>query len=87
MEFCDEELTPLTSCTFEKKARTIQWNRGLIREKYSVAFKNLAKCAALTFCHELSRKKHLVCFAHTVYGTITEICRDYANRELMKSSR
>ena len=87
MEFCDEELTPLTSSTFEKKAPTIQWNRGLIREKYGDVFKNLAKCAALTICQELSCKKHLVCFPHTVYGTITEICRDYANCELMKGSR
>ena len=32
--------------TFETKAPTIQWNRGLIREKYGDMFKNLAKCAA-----------------------------------------
>ena len=50
----------------------------LIREKYGDMIKNLAKCAALTICQELSCKKHLVCF---VYGT-----RDYANRELMKGS-
>ena len=43
--------------------------------KYGAVF---AKCAALTICQELSCKKHLVCFPHTVYGTITEICRDYA---------
>ena len=73
MEFCDEELTPLTSYTFEKKAPIIKWNRGLIREKYGDMFKNLAKGAALTIFQELSCKKHLVCFTHTVYETITEI--------------
>ena len=85
MEFYDEELTPLTSLTFEKKAPKIQWNRGLIREKYGDVFKNLAKCAALTICQELSCKK--------TFGMLSPFCvwndygnMDYANRELMKGS-
>ena len=79
MEFCDEELIPLTSEHLKKI--TLQ-----PRAYSEDMFKNLAKCAALKICQEQSCKKHLVCFLHNVYGTITEICRDYANHELMKGS-
>ena len=79
MEFCDEELTPIDFRTFEKNGPTTE---GLFGDM----FKNIAKCAALKICQVQSCKKHLVCFLHTVYGTITEICRDYANHELMKCS-
>ena len=64
--------------TFENKAQQIQWNRGLSLEKSGDILKNLVKCAAPTIIRELSWGKHLVHFFHTVYGTITEVCRDYA---------
>ena len=58
-----------------------QWNRGLSREKSGDILKNLVKCAAPTIIRELSWGKHLVRLSHTVYGKITEVCRDYANRK------
>ena len=87
MEYYDKNLNSLTSRTLEKKAQQIQWNRGLSREKSSDILKNLVKCAALTIVRKLSWGKHLVRLSHTVYGTITEVCRDYANRELILDSR
>ena len=87
MEYYDENLNSLTSRTFESKAQQIQWNRGLSREKSGDILKNLVKCAAPTIVRELSWGKHLVRLSHTVYGTIREVSRDYANRKLTYDSR
>ena len=57
----------------------VNGTRGLSREKSGDILKNLIKCAAPTIIRELSWVKHLVRLSHTVYGTITEVCRDYAN--------
>ena len=84
MEYYDENLNSLTSSTFEKKTQQIQWNQGLSWEKSGDI---LVKCAAPTIIRELSWGKHLVRLSHTVYGTITEVCRDYANRKLILDSR
>ena len=93
MEYYDENFNSLTSCTFEKKAQQIQSNRGLSREKSGDILKNLVKCAAPTIVKELSNNRkgaklgrHLVHLSHTVYGTITEVCRDYANYKLILDS-
>ena len=79
----DENLNSLTSHTFENKAQQFHWNRGLSRDKSGDILKNLIKCAAPTIVSELSWGKHLVRLSHTVYGTITEVCCDYANYKLI----
>ena len=84
MEYYDENLNSLTSSTFEKKTQQIQWNQGL---SWEISGDILDKCAALTIVSELSWGKHLVRLSHTVYGTITEVCRDYTNRKLILDSR
>ena len=49
--------------------------------------KNLVKCAAPTIVSELSWGKHVVRLSNIVYGTITEVCRYYANCKLILDSR
>ena len=84
MEYYDDSLT---SRTFETKGPANSMEPSLSREKSGDTLKNLVKCAAPTIIRELSWGKHLVCLSHSVYGTITEVCRDYANRKLILDSR
>ena len=78
MEYYDENLNSLTSRTFEKRPSKFNGTEALVGINLVTYLKNLVKCAALTIVRELSWGKHLVSWSHTVYGTITEVCRDYA---------